>query len=225
MERIAEAAATARTLMVDGQIRPNKVTDPRLIAAFRALPRERFLPPALAALAYADEDVPLGRGRVLMEPMVLARLLQLAAVREGDRALVVGAGCGYGAALLDACGAQVVALEEDAELLDAARPTLQALSPRVALVAGKLSLGWAGGAPYDVILVEGAIAEVPPAVAAQVRPAAPVLGGRMALVRRSGSVCQGGLAEVSDGHVAFQPAFDCATPFLPPLWSPPGFQF
>src|SRR5438270_2057562 len=101
----------ARNRMVDSQIRPNKVTDPRLLRAMRQIPRERFLPPELAAAAYVDEDVPLGRGRALMEPMVIGRLLQLAAVTPGEQALVVAAGTGYGSALLAACGVRVTALE------------------------------------------------------------------------------------------------------------------
>ncbi len=89
--------AEARSRMVDSQVRPNKVTDPRIIAAMRRLPRERFLPPDRAVLAYTDEDVPLGEGRVLIEPMVMARMLQLTAVLAGERVLVVGCGIGYGA--------------------------------------------------------------------------------------------------------------------------------
>ena len=84
MDRAALAFADARSRMVDSQVRPNKVTDPRIIAAMRQLPRERFLPAGLATLAYADEDVPLGGGRVLMEPMVIARLVQLAAVERAN---------------------------------------------------------------------------------------------------------------------------------------------
>jgi protein-L-isoaspartate(D-aspartate) O-methyltransferase len=104
MDRPITDYTAARNLMVDGQVRPNKVYDPRIIAAMRRLPRERFVPPALAARAYADEDVNLGNGRALMEPMVIARLVQMAAVRPGERALVVASGTGYGAALLAACG-------------------------------------------------------------------------------------------------------------------------
>ena len=121
--------------MVDSQIRPNKVSDPRVLAAMRHIPRERFLPSRLAVLAYADEDVPLGNGRALMEPMVLARLVQLAAPTAGEKALVVAAGTGYGSALLAACGAQVTALEEDEALLAIAGPALADIAPAVALAA------------------------------------------------------------------------------------------
>ena len=96
----------ARPLMVDSQLRPNRISDPRLIRAARSIPRERFLPPHLTGMAYADEDVALPGGRNMMEPLVLANLIQLAKVRHGERVLVVGAGAGYGAALLDACGRQ-----------------------------------------------------------------------------------------------------------------------
>ena len=106
-----EFLADARNHMVDSQIRPNRVSDPRILAAMRHLPRERFLPPSLASRAYVDEDVPLANGRALMEPMVLARLLQFAAPAEGERVLVVAAGTGYGSAVLAACGCRVFALE------------------------------------------------------------------------------------------------------------------
>ena len=103
--------ADARNRMVDSQVRPNKVTDPRVLSAMRELPRERFLPARLRPRAYVDEDVPLGGGRVLMEPLVIARLVQLAAPSAGERALVVGAGVGYGSAVLARCGVRVTALE------------------------------------------------------------------------------------------------------------------
>jgi protein-L-isoaspartate(D-aspartate) O-methyltransferase len=225
MDRTAESAAIARNMMVDSQIRPNKVTDARVLDAMRTLPRERFLPPALSAMAYVDEDVPLGRDRYMMEPMVLARLAQLAAIRDGDRALVVGANSGYGAALLAACGARVVALEDDPALLELARPVLASVAPLVALVSGRIADGWPGGAPYDVMLIEGAVDEVPPALAGQLRPSAPHLGGRLVMVQRQGGVCQGGVAEVSGGKVAFQPVFDCATPMLPALRKAASFVF
>ena len=97
--------ASARDHMVDSQIRPDRVVDPRLIRAMRTLPRERFVPAAQASMAYIDEDVRLPGGRVLMEPRVLAHLVQLARVRLGERVLVIGAGTGYGAAVFEACGA------------------------------------------------------------------------------------------------------------------------
>ena len=137
----------ARQRMVDSQVRPNKVTDPRVIFAMRRIPRELFLPPELRHLAYADEDVPLGKGRALIEPMVIARLVQMAAPMAGERALAVAAGPGYGAALLAACGANVTALEGDPDLIALARTALPEVAPGVNLVSGPLTEGWPDGPP------------------------------------------------------------------------------
>ena len=109
--------AEARRFMVDGQLRPNRIEDPRIVSAMRDLPRERFAPPALAARAYADADLPLPGGRAMMQPMVLAKLVQLAGLRRGERALVVAAGTGFGAALMAAIGGSVTAVESDPALL------------------------------------------------------------------------------------------------------------
>jgi protein-L-isoaspartate(D-aspartate) O-methyltransferase len=153
--------ADARNMMVDGQVRPNKVTDSRVLEAMRRLPRERFVPPILAPLAYSDEDIRLPGGRALMEPMVIARLMQAAALHAGERVLVVAAGSGYGAALAAACGAEVTALEEDEALLAMARAVLPEVAPGVAVVAGRLADGWNAAAPYDVVLIEGGVDAVP----------------------------------------------------------------
>jgi len=221
--------AAARDHMVDGQVRPNKVIDPRVIRAMRSIPRERFVPPHLANLAYVDEDVALGRGRALMEPMVIARLVQLARVRDDDRVLVVGAGSGYGTALLAACGGRVTALEEDEALLAIACRTLPEFAPGTVLVAGPLAAGQAAGAPWDVILIEGAVRVIPPAIALQLNP----IGGRLVTVLAPGNVTAGGqgvLAEpgqhnAPSGTLRAQPMFDCTTPLLPPLLPTPVFQF
>ncbi|HTW28874.1 MAG TPA: protein-L-isoaspartate O-methyltransferase [Acetobacteraceae bacterium] len=212
----------ARRKMVDGQIRPNRVTDPRLLDAMRRLPRERFLPSAQAPLAYIDEDIPLGRGRVLMEPMVLARLVQMARPQPGERVLVVAAGTGYGAAVLAACGAEVTALEEDEALLAIARRVLPEFAPRVALVQGPLAAGWSSGAPWDVIMVEGAVREIPPAIEGQVRTES---GRLVTVLRRPGVTGRAVLAEPSSIGLRAQPEFDCATPLLPPLEPTPAFTF
>jgi len=213
----------ARACMVDGQIRPNRVRDPRILAAMRALPRERFLPAHLAHLAYVDEDVPLGRGRVLIEPLVMARLVGLADPKDGERALVVASGTGYGAALLAACGADVIALEDDPDLLAIAADARasEAVTGRITQVQGPLAAGWAAGAPYDLIIIEGAVREIAPAIAAQVRQP----GGRLATVLTSSRGRQAVLAEPSVGGLRCQPAFDCGTPLIPGLLPQPGFVF
>jgi protein-L-isoaspartate(D-aspartate) O-methyltransferase len=209
-------------MMVDGQLRPNQVSDPALLAALRRLPRERFLPEALAPLAYADENVPLGGGRVLLRPLAIARLIQLAAPRRGERALVVGAGSGYGAALLAACGPTVTALEEDEALHALSRTALPALAPGVSSVRGRLADGWQQAGPYDLILVEGAFEQVPAALIAQFTPR----GGRLVGVRMAGGpIGQAVLAEPTQGGLSEQPAFDCSAPVLPGLQSVAGFVF
>jgi protein-L-isoaspartate(D-aspartate) O-methyltransferase len=223
--------AAARDMMVDGQVRPNKVIDPRIIRAMRTLPRERFVPSHLAPRAYADEDVPLPGGRCLMEPMVIARLVQMLRVRDGEKGLVVAAGAGYGAALLDACGGLVTALEQDPALLAIARTVLPAYAPRVTIVEGPIAAGWPAAAPYDFILIEGGIAAIPDLLAAQLAPT-----GRLAAVLTKpgqpglgGLIGQGVLAEPVHVGTATtlraQPVFDCATPMLPQLLPRAAFVF
>jgi protein-L-isoaspartate(D-aspartate) O-methyltransferase len=221
MDRVPMDHAFARNMMVDGQVRPNKVYDPRILAAMRELPRERFLPAALMTRAYSDEDVPLGNGRALIEPMVIARLIQLVAVRAGERVLVVASGTGYGAAILAACGAKVTALEDDAKLMLIAKAALADIAG-ITLVAGPLTAGWPEGAPYDAVLIEGAVEHIPDAIAKQVRDP----GGRLVAVRTAANgLCQGGLAEPAAGALSFAPVFDCATPRLPAFQRAPTFAF
>ena len=218
--------AIARNNMVDSQVRPNKVTDPRVLDAMRTLPREEFVTPGRASLAYVDEDVPLGGGRVLMEPMVIARLVQLTRTRPGERALVIGAGTGYGAALLAACGATVTALEQDDALIAIGLAALSRHAPGVTLVSGPLSEGWPEGAPWDVIMIEGAVRHIPGALAKQIRQGT---GRLTAVVSTDGGTCQAVLAEPVSGGGAIRlrtrAEFDCATPLLPALMPPPAFVF
>ena len=226
----AELFADARKNMVDSQIRPNRVTDPRILAAMRRLPRERFLPPALRALAYADEDVPLGNGRYLMEPMVLARLLQAAQPRENERTLVVGAGTGYAAAVLAACGCRVVALEDDPALLSIAHAVLPEEAPSVTLVSGPLAAGWPANAPYDLILIEGAVPEVPAALKDQLHMEQGRLAGAVFdPARDDGRPLLGStraiLAEATGAGLGVTPIFDCAMPPLPAMRKAPAFEF
>lgn len=219
----------ARANMVASQLRPNKVTDPRILAAMASLPRERFLPEGQepsSALAYADEDVPLGGGRVMMQPMVLARLIQLARPLPGERALVVGAGTGYGAVVLAACGPAVTALEAEERLLSIARRACAEFAPEsgrgIALAEGPLAQGFAAGAPWDIILIEGGVAAIPPALAAQIEPGS----GRLVTVR-VGAEGRGVaiLAEATPAGLAIRPAFDCAAAVLPEFRQPQEFVF
>jgi protein-L-isoaspartate(D-aspartate) O-methyltransferase len=217
-----ELFADARNCMVDSQIRPNRVADQRVLSAMRTVPRERFLPPNVLALAYADEDVPLGSGRFLMEPMVFARLLQAADLRENEQVLVVGAGTGYGAAVLRACGCRVTALEENPALLAIAGAVLPREAPGVNLVSGPLAAGWPSHAPYDLILIEGAVPEIPPALAAQARQES---GRILGAIHAPGRVTQAVMGETTAFGLSVSPLFDCATPPLPSLRKAPVFSF
>lgn len=215
--------ADARKRMVDGQLRPNRVTDPRVLDAMRDLPREAFLPAAAQARAYSDEDVPLPGGRSMLAPMAIAKLVQTAAVRPGDRALVVCAGTGYGAAVLARCGARVTAIESDATLAAIAGRALAASLPAgaVRLAPGRPTEGFAAGAPYDVILIEGEVPELPNAIAEQLAE-----GGRLVTVLGNGR--RGGVAVLArrlGGAVSATPVFDCATVALPEFRPAPGFVF
>ena len=214
--------AEARTRMVDGQIRPNRVTEPRLLEALRLTPREAFVPAAAASRAYTDEEVPLPGGRALMQPMVLAKLLQLAAIRPDERVLVVCAGTGYGAALAARLGARVVALEPDAGLRAIATAALAGeAAGSLRLEAGDPTEGFAAAAPYDVILVEGEIPAVPEALSAQLAE-----GGRLVAVLAQGR--GQGVAMLGrrlGGALTLTAAFDAAVAPLPAFHPAPGFVF
>src|SRR5215470_15865453 len=175
--------ALARHNMVESQIRTNKVTDPALLAAFDAVPREQFVPAALRSVAYVDEDIPIGKGRHLLEPMVLARLLQLAEIAPGDVVLDVGCATGYAAAIMARLAKRVVAFEQDGELRSAAERNLAALgAANVTLLEGALSEGAASHGPFAVILLEGCVETMPPALTGQLAE-----GGRLVgVIRRSG---------------------------------------
>lgn len=207
----------ARNRMVDSQIRPNRVSDPRILGAMRHLPRERFLSDTTLALAYADQNVPLGGGRVLLQPMALARLLQAAAPLSGEKALVVGAGTGYSAALLAAIGCEVTALEEPGALFDLAKAALAAVAPAVRLVSGSLPAGWPGGAPYDLILIDGAVPEVPATLTSQLNRET----GRLLTIAGPVAV----RAEPTPAGVSVRALFDCPCPVLPPFALAPVFEF
>ena len=222
--------ARARNFMVDGQVRPNRVYASLLLAAMRLVPRHRFVPAHMLSRAYTDEGVPLTAergvaGRVLTEPMVIAQLIELAGVRPGERALLVGANTGYAAVLLDACRANVTALEQDPDLLAVARPLLAELAPRVTLVEGPLADGWPALAPYDLIIIDGSVEAIPPAIAGQLRPAAPQFGGRLITVIHGDAVGRAVIAELADGRIGIAQHFDCNVGLLGPLAPPPSFAF
>jgi protein-L-isoaspartate(D-aspartate) O-methyltransferase len=214
--------AEARKWMVDGQLRPNKVTDPRLVDALMEVERQAFVPAAQSARAYADADVPLPGGRAMLKPLAIARLIQLAALRPGDKALTIGGGAGYGAALMAHMGASVVLLDSDPALLAGARAVLPGTpgGNEVVVAEGPLFQGFAGGAPYDVVVVEGAFEAVPMAVVEQMREGGRLVGIRQ-LPGRSGVAVLG--RRLGDGLKVTE-AFDLFGRLLPGFTSSPTFS-
>jgi len=220
--------AAARLKMVEGQLRPNKVTDEAILDAFLTVPRERFVPAALRGNAYVDDALPLGKGRTLMEPMVLARLLQTATIGPADKVLEIGCATGYATCILARIAGKVTALESDPRLADAARARLaEQGAANAAIVEGKLADGWPQGGPYDVILVCGAaLGTIPPAIAEQLAE-----GGRLVgvVIAESGGL-GAGLGEAmlmtrAEGVLSSRPIFDAGGAVLPGLARAPSFVF
>jgi len=208
--------ALPRALMVDSQVRPNQVSDARVISAMRALPREAFGPPN--ARVYADADIALGGGRYLLAPMTIARLTQLVLRNNPKTILVIGAGAGYGAAILAAAGASVTALESDPALDTGA---LRKFAPGVTSATGPLHEGFAPGGPYDAIFIEGAVAEIPSALATQLAP-----GGRLVtILADQGSLGRAVVAESRGQGFAMVKVFDCTARILPEFQPAPAFVF
>jgi len=212
--------ATARRMMVDGQVRPYDITDQGVLAAMLAVPRETFMPPELAGIAYIDTDVPVGKGRRLLKPMVLAKLLQAAMVGEGSKVLVVGCATGYDAAVLAHMGAQVTALEEDGALAAQARRALAQAGSAVSVVEGPLTAGWSSDAPYDAILVSGCAEVMPPALFDQLKD-----DGRLVAVMGEEPACHGMIFRKTDGVTSGRSFFDAAATLLPGFAKPKAFAF
>ena len=214
--------AAARMNMADSQLRTNQVTDAALLDAFESVPRELFVPAGRGGVAYVDEDIALGSGRYLLEPMVLARLLQAARPGAAEIALDVGCGTGYSTAILAHLVATVVALESDQDLATRAGRTLADLGLDNALVVnGDLTKGYPAQAPYNVILIDGGVAEVPEAISRQLAD-----GGRLvAVITDSSNIGRATLIERHGEVISGRILFDAAVPELPEFRPVPGFVF
>lgn len=198
--------------MVDCQLRPQGIGDPLVIAAMSVLPRERFVPEGTAALAYSDRPIPLGNGRAMMPPAALGTMLDALIPRAGERALVIGSATGYAANLLAAMGLEVTALESDRGL--AAR------GGGVLTVHGPLESGFTDGAPYEVILIDGAIEHLPQPIVDQLAD-----GGRLGTGIVEGSVTRIGIGQKTGHHFGLRPLTDAAVPRLPGFARPRVFAF
>ncbi|GGD87051.1 protein-L-isoaspartate O-methyltransferase [Aureimonas endophytica] len=211
----------ARTTMVDNQIRTEDVTDWDVLRSFLTVPREAFVPEGQKALAYIGKDLPLANGRRLMAPSSFARLLQLLQIRSDDAVLDVGAGCGYAAAVMAPLARSVTALEEDEDLAASASSALSELgAANVSVVKGALREGWTTGAPYDRIIFEGAIEDMPVLFYDQLAE-----NGRMVVVEGRGNAATARLYLKEGGGVSNRFAFNCSLPMLPGFERPPQFVF
>ncbi|KQM41236.1 protein-L-isoaspartate O-methyltransferase family protein [Sphingomonas sp. Leaf10] len=207
-----------RHAMVVSQLRTSAVSDPRVVDAMGDVPREAFVPAAQAALAYRDAPLPLGGGRAINPPLITGRLLVAADIRPTDRVLLVGAAMGYAAAVLARLAGSVVALEEDAALASAARDAIA--DAKVTVVEGPLKAGWAAGAPYDVIIIDGAVEELSEAIADQLAP-----GGRLATGLVDRGVTRLALGRRSEGGFGVVDFADLECVVLPGFAKPKTFQF
>jgi protein-L-isoaspartate(D-aspartate) O-methyltransferase len=219
--------AALRAAMVDSQIRTVEVNEPRVLDAFRQVPRERFVPSRQRGLAYADEHLLLKPGeagapaRYLVAPAVLARLIQAAEIAPTAIVLDLGAATGYGAAVLSRLANSVVALEPDAELAEVATENLVALDVgNVAVLNRALPAGFAEEGPYDAIVVEGAADEVPAELLAQLKE-----GGRLVAMVGRGQAAAGTVYLRSGGEVSARSIFNAGAETLPGFVRSAGFVF
>lgn len=207
-----------RRSMVASQLRTTGVNDPRVVEAMGEVPRERFVPAERCAAAYADALVPIGHDRELNSPMALGRMLSEAGLRGNERALVIGAATGYSAAVVARLAASVIALEEQPDLVAFARAALEGTG--VELVEGPLTEGHAAGAPYDFILIDGAVEQVPQVIVDQVAD-----GGQVALALLEGGVSRLAVGRVVAGAFGTAAFSDAAAAVLPGFQKPRGFRF
>ncbi|MCA1296943.1 protein-L-isoaspartate O-methyltransferase family protein [Stappia indica] len=214
----------ARTHMVDNQLRTNDVTDLRVLDAMEAIPRERFVPASKRCIAYSDQDIAVsgeGATRYLMKPHVFAKMVQLADISENDVVLSVGCATGYSVAVLSRLAGSVVGLEEDAPTAEAASALLVELGiENAAILDGALATGGAAEGPYDVILVDGAVEDLPETLTAQLKD-----GGRLVVIEGQGGAAVVKLYTRSGDVVSGRFAFNASAHLLPGFARPKAFVF
>jgi protein-L-isoaspartate(D-aspartate) O-methyltransferase len=203
--------AVQRRNMVASQVRANDVTDPRIQDAMGEVARENFVPAPVRSIAYASESLPLGRGRALMEPRSFAKLTHAVAIRPSDLVLVIGAGTGYGAAILARLAETVVALEEDQTLAgEANRLLVSAGADNAALVEGPLAKGCPDQGPFDVIFLEGGVETIPQALFTQLKE-----HGRLAAIVIENGIGKARIYTKAGNVVSRRTVFDGMAPLLP----------
>ncbi|WP_411957946.1 protein-L-isoaspartate O-methyltransferase family protein [Paracoccus homiensis] len=212
--------AARRTMMVDTQVRPNDVTKFPVIEAMLAIPREEFVPASRRAVAYTGENIDLGNGRVMLEPRTISKMIDGLNIQPTDLVLDVACGLGYGAAVIARMSEAVVAIEEDAEMAAEAEKRLADNAVfNVAVLQAELAQGCPKQGPYDAILVEGAVEEVPPAILEQLKE-----GGRIAALFMEGSLGVVRIGHVVNGRVNWRYAFNAHAPLLQGFAKERGFS-
>lgn len=218
------AFAEARQNMVDSQLRPTRVTDAKILAAMAELPRERFVPKSKQSIAYVDEDIEVAPGRFLMEPVVVARLMQALELTPDTTVLNIGCATGYDAALLGRVAGSVVAVESDSGLAALASEAINDLAvDNVAVVEAPATDGYPAQAPYDAIFISGAVDEVPSSISGQLAP-----DGRLAVViggSEPGILGRAHLYVRSGNTISSRPLFDAGTHMLPDFIREESFVF
>jgi len=214
----------ARRNMVDSQLRTFDVTDRAVLAAMGDSPRERFVPDSRIALAYLDQNVSLrdgdGEPRWMLQPMVIARIIQALEVVPGSRVLDVGAGYGYASDIFARLGAHVTALESDEALAAQARTRLAGAQPSIEVRVGPLAEGCPDRAPFDIILVNGAVAKRPETLLRQLSD-----GGRLACLGRDGAAGHALLHVRAGEGFGSRRLFDASAPLMPAFLTEPAFAF
>lgn len=219
--------ATARFNMVESQVRTNDVTDARILTALREVPREAFLPASMRDIAYMDDDINLtpgklaGEARYLMSPLSFAKMLQVADVERDDLVLDIGCGTGYSAAILSRLADSVVGLECDEDLADRATKALETLAvDNAAIVTGPLQEGYASEGPYDVILLEGSVSQIPEGLFSQLKD-----NGRLLAILGEGALGKLCVFSRVHGEVSKRVMLDAGTGPLPGFELAPAFAF
>ncbi|MDB5678373.1 protein-L-isoaspartate O-methyltransferase [Sphingomonas bacterium] len=208
-----------RHAMVQSQLRPNAVNDPRVVVAMATVAREKFVPDSARRLAYRDTAVAIGNGRQINVPIATGKLLTEAYLLPADKVLLIGAAGGYTAAVLAGLVASVVAVESDKDLAAHAKSALAGLA-NVKLVEGPLEKGYAKGAPYDVLIVDGCVEQLPDTLVSQVAPGGRIVAG---IVERGVRRLAAGRAV--KGGFGLKPFADIDCVALPGFAAPRGFAF